>query len=62
MMKPEAGYIGAYLHRHAQDAGWVDRLRKESEHDVLLGGSPRIYAGEGALQRSGKKLHLDLAL
>jgi len=23
---------------------------------VLLGGSPRIYAGEGALQRSGKSL------
>jgi hypothetical protein len=32
-------------------------LLKKSEHNlwnVLLGGSPCIYAGEGALQRSGK--------
>ena len=26
---------------------------------VLLGGSPRIYAGEGALQRSGNSSSLD---
>jgi hypothetical protein len=28
----------------------------------IHGGSPRIYAGEGALQRSGKQSRLDHAL
>src|ERR1035437_4349169 len=29
---------------------------------MFLGGSPRIYAGEGVLQRSGKGLDFDHAL
>ena len=43
--------------RKGPSAARLKRLLKKSEHNswnVLLGGSPRIYAGEGALQRSGK--------
>jgi hypothetical protein len=34
----------------------------ETEGSVLVGGSPRIYAGEGALQRFRKSFHFDHAL
>ena len=43
----------------------TEEAAKKSDHDwwnVLLGGSPRIYAGEGALQRSGKSWTLSCAL
>jgi hypothetical protein len=30
--------------------------------DFVVGGSPRIYAGEGALQRSGRSFRSDYAL